>query len=243
MIKKGDKKGSHVEIIISFIIFVTFVFFIFSIIEPSINSQKDKESILNDVEVSIMDRISSDMTIITIKITSSTSQNCIKLDEEITASGINSRIVSKGILGQSFNSDIFSSDPDDLIITRTSTDDNFLKIYSSDAFSQLTQSSSSCQNLVRGTDYALGLTKTDKYFFESKVIDLIGQYSDYETLKSNLKIPKEIEFGYGLKLSNGTIIETNGEELSTNIYLREIPIKYVDSNGNILMGFLKIKIW
>ena len=71
--------------------------------------------------------------------------------------------------------------------------------------------------------------------------DLIND--DYKTLKNNLKIPEGINFGYGLVLSNGTTIESKEEELSTNIYIRERPIEYVDSQGNILMGALKIKIW
>jgi hypothetical protein len=58
-----------------------------------------------------------------------------------------------------------------------------------------------------------------------------------------LKIPEGVNFGYGIILSNGTSFETKGEELSTNIYMRERPIEYVDSNGNVLMGALKIKIW
>ena len=74
------------------------------------------------------------------------------------------------------------------------------------------------------------------------MLDLINE--DYETLKNNLKIPKGIEFGYGIKLSNGTTFETNREEnLSTNIFIRETPIRYVDLEGNILIGVLKTKIW
>ena len=169
-----NRRGSHVEVIISFIIFVTFIFFIFLIIEPSVNTQKEKEGVLNNIEFEIMDRISSDMTIITVKVTSSTSQNCIELDEEITNLGIDSRIVSKGSSEQPLNCYISSADSDDLRIERTSTSDNFLKIYSSDAFAQAESSSSSCQNLQRGTNYELGLTKTDKYIFETKILDLIN---------------------------------------------------------------------
>jgi len=236
-----NKRGSHVEIIISFIIFVTFIFFIFSIIDPSINTQKDKESFLNDVEVGVINRISSYMTIITIKITSSTNQNCIKLDGEITNLGISSKVVSKNSLGQTLDCYIFSGDSDDLLIERTSTSDTFIKIYSSDAFPPIESSSPSCQTLIRGTNYILGLTKTDKYIFETKIFDLIGE--DYETLKNSLNIPEGIDFGYGIKLSNGTTFETEEGKLLTNVYIRETPIKYVDSEGNILMGFLKIKIW
>jgi hypothetical protein len=58
-----------------------------------------------------------------------------------------------------------------------------------------------------------------------------------------LKIPKGVRFGYGIRLSNGTTFETEGENVSTNVYIRETPIKYIDSKGNISLGFLKTKVW
>jgi hypothetical protein len=239
--KRSDKRGSHVEIIISFIIFVTFIFFLFSMIEPSIGTNKEKENVLDNIEASLTDLISADMTIITINVISSTSQKCIELNNEIDGLGINSRVVAIGSSGQSFNCST-SADLTDLRIERDSTADNFIKVYSSSAFSPVNASSSTCQNLQRGTGgYSLGLTKTSKYVFEGEMLKLMNE--DCETLKDALDIPEEINFGYGLVLSNGTIIGTSEEELSTNIYIREESIKYVDLEGNILMGYLKIKIW
>lgn len=236
-----NKRGSHVEVIISFIIFVSFIFFLFSIMEPSINTQKDKENIFDGIEAGIINKISSDMTIITVKIIPTTTQNCIELNGEITNLGIDSKVVAKGNSEQSFNCYISSANPNNLQIERASTSDNLLKIYSSDAFAQVETSSSSCQTLVRGTGYSLGLTKTSKYIFEKKVLDLIAK--NYEILRNELNIPKGVNFGYGIVLSNGTTFETTEQEVSTNFYVRETPIEYVDSEGKILMGYLKTKIW
>jgi hypothetical protein len=242
MIKRGDKKGSHVEIIISFIIFISFIFFIFSIIGPSVTTQKDKEGIIDNIEFNIIENISSDVKIITLNI-STTTQDCIELDEEIINLEIGPNIVSKGKMGDSLNCYISSADPNNLKIERKSISDNFSKIYYSDAFPSITTSSLSCQLLVRGIDYELGLTKTDKYLFENKMVDLIGQYNDYDEIKTNFKIPKGVNFGYGIELSNGTTFETEVKNISTNIYIRRTPIKYMNSEGNISMGFLKIKVW
>lgn len=238
--KRRDKKGSHVEIIISFIIFVTFIFFLFSMIEPSIGTNKEKENIINHIEATLTDLISADMTIITINVLSSTSQECIELNNEIDGLGINSRVVAKGSSEQSFNCST-SADLTDLRIERDSTSDSFLKIYSSNAFSPVESSSSTCQSVQRNAEYSLGLTKTSNYIFESKMLDLLGE--DRETLRDTLNVPDGVSFGYGLVLSNGTTIETSEEEISTSIYIREKSIEYVDLEGNILMGYLKIKIW
>jgi hypothetical protein len=240
MIEMRDKRGSHVEVIIAFVIFVTFIFFLFSIIQPSIGSQNDKKNILDHIEVGVIDRISEDMTTITIKVGSS-SQNCIELNNEISGLGISPRVAAKGSLGKSLNIYISSTDSDDLRIERESTSDNLIKIYYSDAFSPVSTSFSICQNIERGTGYSLGLTKTNNYIFESKMADLINE--DYQTFKSNLKIPEGVNFGYGIILSNGTSIETPNPEISTNIYIREKSIQYVDMDGNILEGYIKIKIW
>jgi hypothetical protein len=232
MIKRENKKGSHVEIIISFVIFVTFVFFIFSIIEPSIRIQGDKEGILNNIEFEIINRVSSPMTIITANLANG-GGNCVDLNYLMSDLGIENNIIVRDDSGKIVNS---NADGTSLQINRVSTSDTFFKIYYSQEFNELA-GGSGCPSI----NYEYGLTKTNEYIFETKVLDLIDE--DYETLKSDLKIPTGVEFGYGIKLSNGTVFETEGKELSTNVYVRETPIKYVDSEGNILMGFLKTEIW
>jgi len=98
-----------------------------------------------------------------------------------------------------------------------------------------------CQSLQRDAGYSLGLTKTSSYIFESKIINLLKE--DHEILRAKLNVPDGVNFGYGLVLSNGTTIETFEEEASTSIYIREKSMEYVDLEGNILMGYLKVKIW
>ena len=232
-----NKRGSHVEVIVSFMIFVTFILFIFSVIEPSINLKEDKKGFLEDIESGIKDRISEEMTTITVKITSS-NQNCISLNNEITNLEIGPRIVSIGKFGDSLDCSVSS---DDLIIERDSRSDNFIKIYSSDAFDSLGSGPSGCQSLERTINYQLGMTKTKEYYFETKMFDLLNE--DYEDLRRDLGIPESIEFGYGIKLANGTTFETEEGNLLTNIYVKETPIEYIDSEGNMLLGFLRIKTW
>lgn len=227
-----NRKGSHVEVIISFIIFVTFIFFLFMIVEPSLSTQNDKKNMLDNIEVGIMDRISADMTTITVKVTGGGS-NCINLNNLISDLGIENNIIVKDASKETVISHV---EGNSLQITRGSTGDTFFKIYYSKEFNGL-ETGSGCPAI----SYELGLTKTDNYIFEAKMLDLINE--DYKTLKTNLKIPEGVDFGYGIVLSNGTSLETNEGNLSTNIYIRETPIEYVDLEGNILAGYLKTKIW
>jgi hypothetical protein len=232
MIKRGNKRGSHVDVIISFIIFVTFIFFLLAIIKPAMSTQTDKKNIFDNVELGITNKTSSDMTIITATLGSG-GNNCVSLNNLISDAGIGNNIIVKDALGRTVSSEIGGNS---LQITRTSTNDTFFKIYYSEEFDEL-GTGSGCSS----ANYALGFTKTSKYIFEKKVLELIAE--NHETLKKELKVQEGVNFGYGIVLSNGTSLETNEENLSTNVYIRETPVEYVDLEGNILEGYLKTKIW
>jgi len=243
MIKSGDKKGSHVGVMISFVIFVTFLIFLYAILSPAIYLQKDKKSVLESLELGITEKISSELTMVTIDLTGSVSQNCIQLDDGTNVLGIGNNLAAKEELGTNTPVYVSSTDSQDIKINRISTSDNFLKIYYSEAFDDSETSSLSCTNLVKGSGYNVGLVKTQEYIFEKNMLDLIGEYGNYETLRNDLKIPEGTEFGYGIILSNGTAFETNGKEPSTNIYIRKKPLEYVSTEGDIVMGYLVTKIW
>jgi hypothetical protein len=224
-----NKRGSHVEVIISFIIFVAFILFLFSILAPSIKMQKDKENIVDNIEFELINNVSSYMTTITVNFDSA-GIACVGLSDL----NIGNNIIVKDYLGGEVSS---SSDGTSLQINKGNPSETFFKIYYSEEFDKLTGAG------CIPTAYELGLTKTDKYIFEKNVFNLIEQYSKYELLKDNLNIPQGVEFGYGIILSNGTTFETSMKNLSTNIYVTETPIKYIDLEGNILAGFLKTRIW
>ncbi len=244
MIKKSDKRGSHVEVMISFVIFVTFLVFLYSIIQPAMVSKKDKQSMLDFLEMEIAKNVSSELKIITINLTSPISQACINLDEEISNLGIGPNIFVKDDSGQNIESYIPSGDSDDIQIDRLSISDNFFKIYYSDVFAELNSSSSTCTNLARETNYHLGLTKTQNYTSEANILKLIGYYQDYEKLKTDWKISNGTDFGFGFILQNGTVIETaSGQEPSTSIFIKESSVQYISLDGNISLGYLKTKIW
>jgi hypothetical protein len=224
-----NKRGSHVEVIISFIIFVTFVLFLLLVLEPSVKSQNDKENILDNIEFELINNLSSDMTIITINF-DGPGGDCVDIDDFDIGKNI--------FVKDKYNMGVTSSaDETSLKINKGNPSDTFFKIYYSEKFNEL--EGPGCSPV----SYEMGLTKTEKYIFERNLLDLIEQYNNYETLKANLNIPMGVEFGYGIILSNGTTFETQRGNVSTNVYITETPIKYIDLDGNILEGFLKTKVW
>ena len=229
---KGDKRGSHVEVMISFVIFIGFVLFLLSILMPSVGTQKDKTKIFQGIEIGILNKVSSNMTVIDTNI-GDIGQNCVNLDNFMSNTGIGSNIIVKDSYGKTVSSNI---NGDSIQITRTSTADKFFKIYYSSEFESL-NTSGTCSLI----NYSIGLTKTSQYVFERKFIEMMSENQD--TLKNEINVPDGIGYGYGIILSNGTTIETQEGTLSANVYVKETPIEYVDLDGNIMEGYIKTKIW
>lgn len=244
MIKRGNKRGSHVGVMISFVIFITFIIFIYSIVQPALNVQRDKESLSSSLELGILKKLSYDITIGTIILKNPLGIGCIELNNVVDELNIERNIAVKGGSGAMLSSYSSYSGLEDIIVQGTGTPEDILKVHYSPILSPAETVSLICTELNSGEDYTLGLVKTQKYLFEIKMIELIGEYSiKYEDLKNELNLLEGMDFGYGLILSNGTTIETNGEEPSTNIYIQQTPIKYVNLEGDIVLGYLKTKIW
>jgi hypothetical protein len=241
MIKRGNKQGSHVGVMISFVIFITFVIFMYSIVQPALNVQRDKEALSTSLELGILKKVSYDLTTGTIFLENSMGSGCVELNDATDELGIGDNLVVKDGEGTILNTYI---DGNDILVQGASTSGYFLKVHYSPILGEAEPTSLSCTELQEGEDYIIGLVKTHKYLFEIKMIELIEDYaSQYENLKTELNILEGMEFGYGIILSNGTTIETKAEEPSTNIYIQQTPIQYVNRNGEIVPGYIKTKIW
>jgi hypothetical protein len=53
-----NKRGSHVDVIISFIIFVSFIVFSYVLLQPTLTTQQNKESIASSIESSLVNNLS-----------------------------------------------------------------------------------------------------------------------------------------------------------------------------------------
>ena len=236
-----NKKATHVGAVLSFVIFVTFLVFLYSIVEPKIRIQKDKESFLDYLRIELLERVSANLTSITVSAEETAS--CIKLNDFIEDAEIDSHIIVKNAEGEILNAEI-SSDSKDLLIESS---DDFFKIFNSEDFDGLPEESIiPCTELENGEGYFINLIITAEYVFETKVIGLIEEYETeggYEALRDELKIPSGSDFGFGFAYSNGTAIGTEEKEVPINIYVREIPIQYVDKEANVLLGTINIRVW
>jgi len=231
--KKGDKRGSHVGIMLSFVIFVTFLIFLYTIIKPT--TQRDKQYLLDYLEKELKEKFSANLTTTSININEEINEKCVDLKNLVNETGMISPIIikddSKKILAHKISEN-------DLLIEKS--DDNFFKIYYSKEFQEQEGLLENCQE---ANNYIIGFEKTNEYIFEKKIIELINK--NYDDLKKDLKIPEENEFSFSFTNSTDGVIKTKGknESLSVSIYAEEFIIQYVDEKANILPGSIKIKLW
>lgn len=243
-----DCRGSHVGMIISFVVFITFIIFMYSIVRPAISTGQDKKTIADYLVVEIIKNISSNLTSMSIELNSSnpmsTQDNCVSLVGFYVrfATLFSPRIIIKNAEGNKEEAySGYYSDEDNIKINRTDNEDLFFKLYHSSEFPDLSDTTETCVPLI---DYSIGLVKKDRIPFENNLYSLINYYNNnYEQLKTGLNVPPGTEFGFGFIQSNGTRIEVGDAPSTTDIYVAEIPMQYVDEVANIQSGFINIKVW
>ena len=230
------KIGSHVGMVLSFVVFVTFLIFIFTTLQPLTETNQQKEILIDYLQVSLMDEISSNLTKITVSGVEG-SKNFLKvnlypvnLDELYLVSKNNGFVniqvkkdggevyVKKGVNTGLFY--IFLS-PEEIV-------------------------GEVLGNVPPGQDeeVAINLYQEKEYIFESKLLEFINNTIDqYPLVKDELDIPAGNEFGIAFEDEGGIIIQTEEQDVQKDVYVDKIPIEYVNSSASVLHGFLSIKVW
>ena len=67
----------------------------------------------------------------------------------------------------------------------------------------------------------------------------------YDSIKSQLKIPSNMEFGFIFETMEGGSINTSTQipPTTANVYVGETPVLYIDENASLESGFLTLKVW
>jgi hypothetical protein len=254
MSKKGmGKKGSHVGMIISFVVFITFVTFVFVVLRPAINLGEGKQVTLDDTELKITQNISTNFTIASLSFADivNPNRNCVTIQKIITVLGFLPpyRLIVKNENSVTQQAYLYAETIPDIRINRGDRSNVFFKIYESPKFAPMGTNTGLICDTVRyiegGTSqYEIGTVYAGKYAFESMVRELIAAYNaNYSAVKQDLKISPANDFSFSLILSNGTKIEATQAINAKNIYAQETPIQYVDADANIQAGYIITKIW
>jgi hypothetical protein len=246
-----NREGSHVGMIISFVIFITFVLFLYTIVKPAISIGESKTTTLTYIETKIVENVSANLTSVGTQIVSGRNPGnpCIQLPDFFAFLDINplfSAIV-KDENGKIQNA--YKSVPEphtNLVIDRKNKNYLFFWVYFSPEFPMLDESPvKNCDDPIKNyaRDYNFSLVRTESYVYQENMYYLRDYYkSNYEDLKSQLKIPPGNEFGFSFEQSNGTIIEAGGEG-TANVYVTQFPVQYFDETATVQSGFIDVKVW
>ncbi len=247
--KKRLKKGSHVGVVLSFVIFVTFLVFLYSAVQPVTKMQKEKKAILSYLKSVLLEEFSADLTRVTLRVNDSVNlqEDCITFRDFDIVSITNDPNPEGNLTVKNTSNSIlnYSLPGNKLKISSPGAEERFFKIYYSAEISIDSDGVSGNCDKLDAENYSVGLAKTDKYIFRSKVNSTLNEYENsYESLKEKFKIPPGNEFGFRFLDSNrNVILETERKNLTTNVYVEEVPIKFVDENADILTGFIHIEVW
>lgn len=257
------KRGaSHLGFVLAFVIFVMFLIFMYSAVEPVIKTKLSKEAVLENLKLNFerhLEENGESITIMTLVNTSAITsmQKCINLRSIIGSSTneIPSTYVTTNSLlikdseGKNFNySDQGSGD---LRIGgwpagHLKNNGYELKVYYSGKFNYINgETQTGCDPT---SDYIVeSLKEEPSHVFDSTIADSKSYYESlggYDNLKFDLGIPSGMDFTFSFDFLNGTVIEPESVIVpNTDVYTRTFPVEYLDSDANLKIGLLNVKIW
>jgi len=231
-----NKRGTHVGVVLSFILFLTFLTFMFAMIRFPFSIEQKKEGSLDLIKENIIESLSSDVTTILIANTSvNVGEDCLRMSEtDLTLAGDN--FISKDKDLNTFNSKRESG----ILYVDWTDSQSFFKIYYTPSgftlYSSLTCTSSGNAEIKN--------IKQSEEIFVSKIIEKLYEYSsDYEALKEEIGVSTTNEFKFQFEYENQTTIGENMTDIKTNIYLKKYQIDYFDVDGNKEIGGLLVYLW
>jgi hypothetical protein len=236
-----NKRGSHVGMVLSFVIFVTFLFFIYTILSPSISVEKSKQDLLAYLKLNLVESLSDNVTLVTIRIKDNVNmvdKNCIILEHPL----INSEgYTVKNYAGTNLKS---STTGNNLYINWAEGNNLFFKIYYSNQFSRVNSNTNkNCILLTKSNHYEIGSVVTSEYVFVSKVNVFKKNYiNNYEEIKKSFNFPNVSDFDFNFDLGDGRTIGKINENVPANVYAEEVPVQYMEDT-QIKYGFLKLRVW
>jgi len=233
-----NNRGSHVGIVLSFVVFITCLIFLYTALEPAISSQKGKENIVKNLHIELKERFSERLiTAIIANDSNPEAYDCVRINNsELDTLDLNT--LSKNSSGEIISSNLSG----EFLYVDWSGNETYFKIYYSEEIFEDSPIERDCINTT--TIYYQGLITWKKQVFASKVVETIDRYeTNYDSTKSELGVPLDSDFGFNFKLSNGTELKTKEINISKDIYVEEFPIQYIDERADIKFGILRIKVW
>ncbi len=250
MKKIENKKGSHVGVVISFVIFVGFIIFLYVILRPVVVTQFEKQSALEYTELSLIEYFKGNLTIVTLIINDNYDlggKPCLKFNQVGAINNLNLESQNMFALnesGEPVKLQWVAQLTQEHLLLENNGENRFFKIFASPGINNVQGGLTGCTNVNDGSEYVVGVSQNTEFILEGWIIDIIERYNtDYYSLKAEIGLPDNYEFGFDFQYNNGTIISTNRNPGFTSVYSEEINILYLDPALQEYTGKIILKIW
>lgn len=250
-----NRRGSNIDVIISFIVFIGFLVFFYVIIQPSLVTPQDKSVIINSLYTELKSNLTgANITIISVGINlqKSAQKNCIILNGFAGAANLQSPLKILVYNETGGNYPAYNSSGD-VYVNMSNPADVFLNVYSSPSFVPNPTTPSGltpCTNLYfnnQNNNYTLGKIQDYSvgYIFDANVKQLITAYdSNYLGVKSWFNVTANEDFGFNFTYQNMTSIGTNDKPPAySSIYSESFPVLYITENNSLQSGELTVRVW
>ncbi len=231
------KRGSHVGVVLSFVVFVTFLLFLYTVLEPSLKTQRSKSQELERLGDNLLETFLGSVRVATITnevVEDTEGINCLKISKEGLAENEEKSVV------KNLNGNIIGSKIDGQIkVEWDGSDGGVFKLYlSNESLEKSPFEPAECAN------GKILLVQERKYVFYDRVNETFFRYNEsYEELKSDLGVSSQNEFSFSFVYKNGERIDTPEKTKGKNIFSKEIPIQYMNKTADVLQGFVYVTIW
>lgn len=246
-----NKRGSHVDVIISFIIFISFIVFAYVILQPTLTTQADKTTLTNSLDTALAANLSggNNLTIISFSAKQSTVKNCLQLSSFINNANIKTTLVLRNSTGAIFP--VYNSSGDLYVDVSSNPQLNyFFDVYYSPAFNPVASGTlPNCNLLQQGSsanNYMIGqISTSSQYIYDFNIIRLINSYNaNYGLIKNWFNLSGSDNFGFNFTYQNQSVTGTTYKVPAfTNVFAQGFPILYVNGNSSIQSGLLTIRVW
>jgi hypothetical protein len=225
---KKNKKGSHVGLVLSFVLFIAFVVFVYQILTPFVKGFDEDISSIDSIKKNIVEEVSEEVYSVRIY---DDSNPCVRFSTPDSLSG---QIVSVDSNGVEIESNITGGQ------TFVEGSQGLVYLHYGNNFTKSeTLTTGSCVLVTPSS------VTVEERILEKKIIDLINKTENNYTLaKEELNVLYDQEFEFLFDYMNGTVLgSVSTANLKTNIYSREFIVGYLTIKGEEKTGKLIIKTW
>ena len=242
-----DKKGAaHLEMIIAFVFFTGFVFFLFSTLKPT-DSSTLSSSVLTGLHDSFEKRTYTNLSNMFLKVDSSGGADCfsIKILEEIFSYRIiegKSHVTKLG--GDDIDCGLMQTGSGGWKLNIGHEGETAFRIAFSPEFSDEDIDDEGCDDIER-ENCELGSVVERQVVSYSALEEMSGEYySNYDSLKNELKIPPIFDFAIVTETSPEVNMEPElGIPSSVDIMVESYVFGVLKNDGTFINERFSFKIW